>query len=433
MTMQKMKKIVSLMLAAGMLLSAQSVLAEEAIPVAEEAAQVAQEEAAPAAEDTVQAVAGESIQTEADTAAQTDAAALEQKLNVSYTLALNAINKEDYETAKKYLNICFVYCDPQTYPTVYADLLLKQACIEVIEGENDMALMLLDAALTVQPDLADAYLVKTQIHTNAADFAKAVESLEKYVELTGDTAMYETIAELYAASSDTVSAQTAYDKYLEGAGAEVEAAAFQAGLYRMENGQYEDAIKAFEGYTEKAEYSAGAWYNIGICRMNMGDYAPAYEAFTKSIENGGAYNGIYYNRGICALMTEKWAEGEADMQKSVETESYVSDALYNLGICQMQQEKYEEAVATFTTLIGDGEGADATAEKAPVSDSAYYFRGVCNGALGNLEAALADYTVCIEHGYDLAQSYYQRAQIYAAMGDTEKQNSDLENSLKESN
>ena len=42
-----------------------------------------------------------------------------QKLDASYTLALNAINAEDYETAKRYLDICFAYCDPQGNPTMY--------------------------------------------------------------------------------------------------------------------------------------------------------------------------------------------------------------------------------------------------------------------------------------------------------------------------
>ena len=52
-----------------------------------------------------------------------------QKLDASYTLALNAINAEDYDTAKEYLNVCFAYCDPVGNPTMYADLLLKRACI----------------------------------------------------------------------------------------------------------------------------------------------------------------------------------------------------------------------------------------------------------------------------------------------------------------
>ena len=32
-----------------------------------------------------------------------------QRLNASYTLALNAINEEDFETAKEYIDVCFVY------------------------------------------------------------------------------------------------------------------------------------------------------------------------------------------------------------------------------------------------------------------------------------------------------------------------------------
>jgi len=52
-------------------------------------------------------------------------------------------------------------------------------------------------------------------------------------------------------------------------------------------------------------------------------------------------------------------------------------------------------------------------------------------ALLILDAALEDYTTCIIQGYELVQSYYQRAQIYASLGDTENQASDLENSLKQ--
>ena len=59
-----------------------------------------------------------------------------QKLDAAYTLALNAINAEDYEAAKEYLNVCFAYCDPQSNPTMYADLLLKRACIDLRKNES---------------------------------------------------------------------------------------------------------------------------------------------------------------------------------------------------------------------------------------------------------------------------------------------------------
>jgi len=364
-----------------------------------------------------------------------------QKLDASYTLALNAINAEDYDTAKEYLNVCFAYCDPQTNPAMYADLLLKRACIDVIEENNDMALLNLDAALRVQPDLADAYLVRTQVYAAQGNVDPAIENLEKYIELTEDTSLYETVAQLQEANGNIEAAQAAYDKYVEGAGGEVEEAGFQSGLYKMQAGNLEEAIEAFEAYAEDETYAAGAAYNIGICKMNLNDYTGAIEAFNTCEEKGGAFEGLLYNRGVCSLLSAQWEAAAADFTKSIETEPYVDDARYNLAICQMQQEDYETAVATFTELI-DGEAqteakeeqTEATEEQTEVegrvvNDGAYYYRAVCNSALGNLEAALADYTVCIEHGYELAQSYYQRAQVNAALGNTEAQNADLQASL----
>lgn len=367
-----------------------------------------------------------------------DAAAImdTQKLDASYTLALNAINAQDYDAAKAYLNICFAYCDRQADPTMYADLLLKRACIDVIEGKDDMALLNLDAAIRVQPDLADAYLVRTQVYTTQGDVDAAIASLEKYIELSQDTSLYETVAQLNEAKGDVAAAQAAYDKFVEGAGGEVAEAGFQSGLYKMQAGQYEDAVAAFEAYADDETYGAGAQYNIGVCRMNTGDYAGAIEAFNACEAKGGAFEGLYYNRGVCALLSAQWQAASEDFAKSIETEPYVADARYDLAICQMQLGDYETAVATFTELIGDGTDAEQTGvgqkptEVGDVNPGAYYYRAVCRAALSDLEAALADYTVCIDAGYELQQSYYQRAQVYAALGDTEKQNSDLQNSLK---
>ena len=203
-----------------------------------------------------------------------------QKLDASYTLALNAINAEDYETAKEYLSICFAYSDPQSNPAMYADLLLKRACIDVIEEKNDMALLNLDAAIRVQPDLADAYLVRTQVYAAQGNVDAAIENLEKYIELTEDTSLYETVAQLNEAKGDIAAAQAAYDKYVEGAGGEVAEAGFQSALYKMQAGRLEEAIAGFEAYANDETYAAGAAYNTGICKMNLGDYAGAIEATT---------------------------------------------------------------------------------------------------------------------------------------------------------
>jgi len=404
----------------------------------------AEEATAPAAVDAQPAETTETAETEAapaETAAEPTAAASaeeqlaaisdSQRLDAAYTLALNAITTEDYETAREYINICFAYCDAQNNPVMFSDLLLKRACIDVIEQKNDMALLNLDAAIRVKPDLADAYLVQTQVYATQGDADRAISSLEKYIELTQDTALYETVAQLQEAKGDIKAAQAAYDKYVAGAGAEVEEAGFQAGLYKMESGNFEEAIKAFEEYKDNETFGAGAMYNIGVSKMNMGDYAGAVEAFNTCEEKGGTYEGLYYNRGVCRLLSADWAGAKEDFTKSIATEPYTYDAQYNLGICQMQSEDYDGAIATFNEYIDGSKAGDAEGEaERPVNYGAYYYRAVCNGATGKLEEAVADYTVCIEQKYELSKSYYERAQVYAALGDTEKQNADLAESLK---
>ncbi len=359
----------------------------------------------------------------------------DQKLNAAYLLALNAITAENYTDARKYINIAFAYCDRQDNPVMYADLLLKQACIDVIEGDNSIALMALDAALAVDPNKADAYLVRTQVYSAMGDVEKAIENLEKYIELSHDTELYQTVAQLQEARGDAEAAQAAYEKYVQGAGSAVEEAGFQSGLYKIMNEDFAGAIADFEPYSDNETYGAGAMYNIGICKMNLKDYEGAAEAFTSCGNKGGNFEGLYYNRGICLLMTSQWAAAAEDFAKSIETEPYKGDALYNLALCKMQQEDYAGATEDFTRYIGDGEAEKEETDTGKtgataVNYGAYYYRAVCRAALGELEAAVADYTECINRGYEPAQSYYQRARVYGAMGETAKQNADLAEALK---
>ena len=79
-------------------------------------------------------------QTEEPQVSAEDAALTEadnQNLNASYTRVINALKAEDYEAAKEYISICFAYCDRQSNPVYFADLLLKRACIDVIEKKTD--------------------------------------------------------------------------------------------------------------------------------------------------------------------------------------------------------------------------------------------------------------------------------------------------------
>ena len=402
-----MKKILCAALTVIMLMTLLPVLAEETQEAAAE-----------------QPAAAEKTQEEA-VVRTVDATVNNQKLDASYLRLLNAIKAEDYETAKDFINICFAYCDRQENPTMFADLLLKRACIDVLQEKYDMALLNLDAALTVDPSLGDAYLVRTQVYSAMGDIDNAIENLKQYIALTQDTSMYETVAQLQEAKGDIVAAQEAWGKYTEGAGAEVEEAEFQNGRYKMAAGDLEGAVASFEKYLEHETYAAGAYFNIGLCKIDLADYAGAIEAFNKCEEKGGAFDGLHYYRGIGYLLSGTFAKAEADFNACIEKgESDQNSARYDLALTKYYSEDYAAAVAAFTAYI------NSSAEGSTPDYSAYFYRAMAEGAVGQLEEAVADYTVCIENNFQAGDCYYNRAKVYEALGDTEKQNADLEAALK---
>ena len=388
---------------------------------------VTAEETADAAETAAEQAAAAEVASEAPAVQTVEATLNSQKLDASYLRVLNAIKENDLETAKDFINICFAYCDRQDNPTMYADLLLKRACIDVLQEKNDMALLYLDAALAVDPKLGDAYLVRTEIYRSTGEVDKAIENAEKNIELTQDTSLYKIIAELQEAKGDMAAAQEAWQKYIDGAGEGVEEEAeFQNGSYRMAAGDLEGAVASFEKYLENETYAAAAYFNTGLCKVDLQDYAGATEAFNKSEELGLVYDGLYYYRGISKLLNGDFAEAEADFNASIEKEeNYRNGSRYNLALTKYYAEDYEAAIAAFTEYINIA-GADGS-----VPDfSAYFYRAMAEGITGQLKEAEADYTVCIENGFAASDSYYNRAKIYEALGDTEKQNADLEAALK---
>ena len=110
-----------------------------------------------------------------------------QKLDTYYSLAINYINRGDYDKAIEYLDACLDYCDEDSNPDLYADVHLKKGCVYTMTADYDNAVKELDEALRVKDALSDAWLVKTQVFSENSRYEEAIESLEKYIELSSDT------------------------------------------------------------------------------------------------------------------------------------------------------------------------------------------------------------------------------------------------------
>ena len=416
-----------------------------------------------------------------------------QKLDTYYSLAVGYINKENYDKAMEYLDAALKLADVKTNAEMYADLHLKKGCVFTIRKDYANAEKELDEALRVKPDLAEAWLVKVQAYSESGRTAEAARSLEKYIELSGDASLNESLAQLYLQLEDNRKAEESYRKLAESVSADPADVPYNLAVYEIGAGMYTEALENLKKCKADPEKTPGLHYNTGVCHMMLEQYSEAAEAFTASIESENFVSDAMYNRAVCRMSLQDFRaavedftvyidglnaapeEGEAAGQpetgeavaeaaeKPVETEAVPSDsgkeksaadiAYYFRGVCFLSVEEFDQAAADFTVCIENGISetesifnrglsylqsgkyeeakADFTAsiEKDYLADDALFYRSYTHRGLGDNEAALADLTLCVEHAYNLGQTYQQRAQVYQDMGDDDNYLKDLEASL----
>lgn len=346
-----------------------------------------------------------------------------QKLDTYYSLAINYISRENYEKAMEYLNACLDYCDEESNPDLCADVHLKKGCVHTMTGDYENAVKELDEAIRIQDALTDAWLVKTQAYSENGQNTEAIESLEKYIELTKDNSMYETLSQLYLQAGDVQKANEAYSSFAEASSESDVEASYLKGVYELGLGLYAEAAEDFEACLNDTTYGVSSAYNTGVCRMNIGDYENALVAFNQCAEAGGTYDGINYNRGVCYMTQGSFEEAIEAFAASIDNESYKEDATYNRAVCYMSLGNYDEAIADYTGYIDNRAAAlsevnEAGEESKPESvvDLASYYRGVCYLSKGEYDKAVEDFSTCLENGVAEADSLFNRGLSYLQGG-----------------
>jgi tetratricopeptide (TPR) repeat protein len=397
-----------------------------------------------------------------------------RKLDTYYSLAVGYINKADYDKAMEYLDAALKLCTEETAAAMYADLHLKKGCVYTIRREYGDAQKELDEAIRVNPELAEAWLVKVQAYSEDGKTAEAAESLEKYIALSGDTSLNETLAQFYLQLEDRQNAEASYRKLAESVTEDPDLVSYNLAVYEMGAGMYAEALESLKQCRADPEKVPGLHYNTGVCQMMVGNYAEAVEAFTASLESENFRSDAAYNRAICSMSLAEYRAAIEDFTTYIDglndgaevqtgeatatdltadTKQAVDTAHYYRGVCFLSAEDFDAAAADFTLCIENGINekestfnrgvsllqagryeeakADLTAcvEKDYMADDALFYRSYAERALGDNEAALADLTLCIEHAYNLGQTYQERAGVYQAMGDDDNYLKDLEASL----
>ena len=157
-------------------------------------------------------------------------------------------------------------------------------------------------------------------------------------------------------------------------------------------------------------------YNIAQVYDSIREHEKAIEYYSEAMQMDPNYSEYYNERGNIYLKLERYAEAEQDYLKAIEVSPPYTEVWTNLGQCLLLQERFAEAIQAYARAI----------DLSPDNMLAFTGRAQSYEALGDVDAALADYNVLLEHDSAQPELLANRAVLHYEQGNMQAALQDLD-------
>jgi tetratricopeptide (TPR) repeat protein len=182
--------------------------------------------------------------------------------------------------------------------------------------------------------------------------------------------------------------------------------AFLRGNLYYNEGQYSEALAAYNRSLEADPHDPNTVYNRGTTHYKLGRYEEALADYNRSLELRPNHPATLYSRGSVYDELGRHEEALADYNRSLEQKPNHPDTLCNRGTTYDDLGRYEEAIADYNRSL----------ELKPDNPTTLCNRGTAYAKLGRHEEALADYNRSLELRPDHLTTLYDRGTTYAKLG-----------------
>jgi len=303
------------------------------------------------------------------------------------------------------------------------------------------ALDVLDLALELDPENAEAYRNRGLAHAQIREYDESIEDLEKSSELDpAEYLTYTTLAQIFLLQEEYEQAiesfsqaieryqpkqssdpETFIDGYLRRGEARLRLALAQdtAAPERREtlyNEIIADTDHVLTEYPDRFPYAGTALHQRGLAMRLQGRLNQAIKSLTDAIQiipPGSDANYLadaYLKRGICWHYTgqDSLARGDFELSAGIRFE----DPLPHLwiGLSHAQEEDYREAIVSYGEAIA----------KAPTFPTAYINRGLAYMQLGGYQKAVDNFNEAIRNEPSEPEHFFMRGIAHMRMEEYQK-------------
>ena len=202
-------------------------------------------------------------------------------------------------------------------------------------------------AIELNPQYADAYILRGSAYVDLGDYQKAIEDLNKAIELNPKDA----------------------------------GAHYLRGIVYGRFANYRQAIKDYNKAIELNPKHASAYINRGDAYNDLGNHQQAIKDYSRAIKLNTKDAEAYFNRGNTYGRLSDYQQSIKDYNKAIELNPQYADAYYNRGFEYGKLGNYQQAIEDCNKVI----------ELNPKHAEAYNSRGLYYINLGNYQQAIKDY------------------------------------------
>jgi len=123
------------------------------------------------------------------------------------------------------------------------------------------------------------------------------------------------------------------------------------GLNLSVNGNYADALNAYDKAVFINPGNVDAWNNRGIALENLGRYSEAVSSFDKAVALKPGYADAWFNRGVAFRKMGRFADSVASYDKALAINPSYVEAWLNRGVALDYLGRYEESIASYDKAL----------------------------------------------------------------------------------
>lgn len=335
---------------------------------------------------------------------------------VSYHIDLGELNS--------FLALSLPLVDPKDAATF-----ISRADHRLTQGRYAVARDDYTAALKLESKSAAAYHGRGKAYSSLSDFKTAVADFDEALKIAPElqqafyfrgTAKYET-KDYDSATEDLTAAIRLNPKSSR--------AYNQRGRCYFAQKNWTEAEIDFGRAIELSPLDSFCWQNRGLAREKQGKIDDALADMAKGVDCSPNTPRLWSLFGYMLYRNNRYeaaikAHGKAD---EIELKMGISNPIHAeaVGDCWRMQNKYENAIRLYNMAL---ERAEKYAGRYQ-ADECLSSRGFCHRRLENFQASLADHNRSLKINPKNAETYYQRAWTYRALGQWNQVQEDFEKAI----